>query len=178
MVDTRGGTEEARDRDVQPTPPAASMESDSYSDTPAVLQPESRTPIAGLRKAGRDTELWALLKALPTRANIELLIGRIETQHRKEMQKMTGEMKSLSTRLLSGETSVADLGWRVSDLEHLHDAQIDSVTMLQHHMEEMEDRSRCNNLRLWGLPEATGAEDLAATATDIFCEMLGEALPP
>lgn len=49
------------------------------------------------------------------------------------------------------------------------------MTMLQLHQEEMEDRSRCNNLRLRGLPEATGSEDLAATVT--FRRLPGDPLP-
>lgn len=72
---------------------------------------------------------------------------------------------------------MADLEWRVADLEHLQDAHIVAATMLQPHMEEMEDRSRRNNLCLHGPPEATGAEELAATVADIFRKLLGEALP-
>lgn len=42
----------------------------------------------------------------------------------------------------------------------------------------MQDRSRRNNLRLRGFPEATGAEDLAATAADIFHKLPGDTLTP
>lgn len=111
--------------------------------------------------------MWTLLRALPTKADIESLMSRLETQHRKDIQEVRGELSSLDTRLTAGETSVMDLEWRVSALEHLQDAHIDTTTMLQLHMEEMEDRSRRNNLRLWGLPEAMGPEDLPATATEL-----------
>lgn len=43
--------------------------------------------------------------------------------------------------------------------------------------EDMEDRSRRNNLRLRGLPEATGTEDLSATALAIFRSIDGVVLP-
>lgn len=45
------------------------------------------------------------------------------------------------------------------------------------HLEEMEDRSRRNNLRLRGIPEATGPEDLAEWVTAIFLSLL-ETPPP
>lgn len=96
MAEACGETEEALGRDGQPASPAASMESDSYSDTPTALQPGSQTQVTGLRETGTDAELWALLKALPTKTDIESLIGRIEQQHRQEMREVKGEMKSLS----------------------------------------------------------------------------------
>lgn len=72
---------------------------------------------------------------------------------------------------------MSDLERRVIDLEHLQKAHIDAATMLQLHMEEMEDKSRRTNLRLRDLPEATGPEDLAVTAADIFHRLPGDTLP-
>lgn len=157
--------------------PAESMESDSYSEMPVALQSRAETPLTGLRSAGGDTELWALLKALPTKTDIESLLSRTETQHHKEIQEVRGELQTLSTRLSAGETSVSDLEHRVADLEHLQNAHIDAATMLHLHMEEREDRSRRNNLCLRGLPEMTGHEDLAVTAADIFHKLPGDTLP-
>lgn len=42
---------------------------------------------------------------------------------------------------------------------------------------ELEDWSRRNNLRLRGLPEATGVEDLADSTLDIFRDIAGDAYP-
>lgn len=87
--------------------------------------------------------MWAILWALPTKADIESIISRLETQHRKDMQEVRGELGSLNRRLVAGESSV-------TSLEHHQDAHIDAATMLQLHMEEMEDRSRRNHLCLRG----------------------------
>lgn len=122
MVEPRGESE-VRARDDRPASPVAFMELDCYSDIPAALQTGAQTPTLGLREAAADAELWALLKALPTKADIESLIGHIESQHRKEMKAVRGEIKSLTTRLSVGETSVAELERRVSDLEHLQEAR-------------------------------------------------------
>lgn len=46
--------------------------------------------------------MWALLRALPTKADIESLINRLETQHRKDIQEVRGEQGSLNTRLTAG----------------------------------------------------------------------------
>lgn len=47
----------------------------------------------------------------------------------------------------------------------------------QLHIEEMEDRSRHNNLRIHGLPEAMGPDDLADTAVAIFRKLTNNAIP-
>lgn len=66
---------------------------------------------------------------------------------------------------------------QVTFLEYLQDDHIDSAVTLQLHMEDLEDRSRQNNLWLWGLPEAMGPEDLAAFALEIFRRLSDDPLP-
>lgn len=68
----------------------------------------------------------------------------------------------------TGETSVAALERQMAAVETQQTAQTATVLTQQLHLEELEDQSRRNNLRLRGLPEATGTEDLAATALAIF----------
>lgn len=124
-----------------------------------------------------DAELRALLHGLPTRANIESLIGRLEEQHRKALQEVKQDLQSLTTRMTMGESSLVAMEQRVTSLESLQDAHMDAAITLQLHMEDMEDRSRCNNLWLWGLPEATGPEDLAASALEIFLRLSDDPFP-
>lgn len=100
----------------------------------------------------------------------------MEEAHKKELNAVKQEVHSLNTRLSSGETSLAALERRVSSLETNKMDQNASAIELQLRMEEMEDRSRRNNLRLRGLPEATGQADLQATVTDIFRRVAGDHL--
>lgn len=123
---------------------------------------------------GADEELRAILQALPTKADIETLIGRVEAAHRKELHAVKQEVHSLSDRLTAGETSMLVIDRRVTALEAQHRSQAEMSLGLQLHMEEMEDRSRRNNLRLRGLPEATGPADLADTVADIFRRVAGD----
>lgn len=54
---------------------------------------------------------------------------------------------------------------------------MDAAVALQLYLEDLEDRSRRQNLRLRGLPESTGTEDLSATAVAIFHKVLGDSPP-
>lgn len=47
-------------------------------------------------------------------------------------------------------------------------AQTEATVALQLHMEDLKDRSHRNNLRLRGLPNATGTENLSETVTAIL----------
>lgn len=67
-----------------------------------------------------------------------------------------------------GESSVASLERRLVAVESKQDSQAAAAINLQLQLEELEDRGRRNNLRIRGLPEATGSEDLAASALAIF----------
>lgn len=103
-----------------------------------------------------------------------MLIGRVEAAHRKEIRAIKQEVHSLSDRLTAGEVSMSEIDRRVSVLDSQHRVQTEAAIGLQLHMEEMEDRSRRNNLRLRGLPEATGPADLAGTVGDIFRKVGGD----
>lgn len=104
----------------------------------------------------------------PLILQIETLIGRLEEKHCKELQGVRKEVNSLSSRLTTGESSLATLHQQVTALESLQDAHINTAVALQLHVEEFEDRSKRKHLRLQGLPEATGPKDLAESAAAIF----------
>lgn len=124
-----------------------------------------------------DEELRALLRALPTRADFESLASRLEAAHRKDIAAVRTDINSLSDRMNAGETTVTDLALRVKQIEDTQATQTKLVLTQQLHLEEIEDRSRRNNLRIRGLPEATGTEDLSATATAIFREIASTDFP-
>lgn len=66
---------------------------------------------------------------------------------------------------------------RVSTLEDTQSSHTETLVSEQLHLEDMEVQSHRNSLRLWGLPGATGTEDLAATAIAIFHNVAGTDLP-
>lgn len=115
-----------------------------------------------------DTELRSLIQALPTKADIVALIGTVEAAHRKELNAVKLEVKALTTRITPGESSLSTLEQWVLTLEAFQESRVEALVNQQLHLEDMEGRSRRNNLQLRGIPEATGAEDLADTTIAIF----------
>lgn len=90
---------------------------------------------------------------------------------------MRADVSALATRLETGESSLAALERRMSEVEETQDTQAEALQEQILRLEEMEDRSCRNNLRLRGLPEAMGPEDLADTAIAIFHSLPGIDLP-
>lgn len=148
--------------------------------TPTVFCPDSQdaihphlTPLT-LRA---DAELRMLLQALTTRADIESLVGRLEASHRKEIVAVCMDITALTERMGAGEVTVTALERRLRKVEDAQTSQAVSMLTQQLHLEEIEDCSRRNSLRLRGLPEATGTEDLAATTLAIFRNIAGDTFP-
>lgn len=141
-------------------PPASPAESDSLMGFPDELTsptPASTCLSDPLPSMMRDPDLRALLQALPMRSDMEALVLSLEIAHHRDLSS-----KQTCSCFLTGspraKTSLSSLENRVSQLEQTQSLQASHVTTL--HMEELEDWSRCNNLRLRGIPEATGQESL------------------
>lgn len=157
-------------------PLTPSPEPDQISGTPAIFH----TDMAGPSQCPGHLEddLRAMLQALNTKSDIETLILHIEEAHSRAIQEVKAELHPLSDRMDSGEASVSSLANRVTDLERSQASLANTAVDMRLHLEDLEDRSRRNNLLLWGLPEATGAEDLAATVRAIFHKIMEALLPP
>lgn len=72
---------------------------------------------------------------------------------------MRTELNAVTERVSLGETLVASLEALVQAVEQTQAAQDTAAQEMQLHLEEMEDRSCRNNLRLRGIPEAMGSEE-------------------
>lgn len=49
-----------------------------------------------------DSKVRTLLQALPTKSDIEILIGRLEKKHSEEMQEFKKDVQSLTAKLTAG----------------------------------------------------------------------------
>lgn len=85
----------------------------------------------------------------------------------RDIHSVRADVELLSERFSTGETSISFQERCASQLEQAQSTQAAQVTSLQLHMEELEDRSRHNNLRLRGIPEATVLEICRQTSTSI-----------
>lgn len=148
-----------------------------------VLAPETSTTVptdmAGTspRSSDMPDDIRSILQSLPTKADIEGLILRIEEAHSRDIQEVRADLHALTDRVDSGEATISSLTHRIEALECSQESQDATAVDLQLHLEDLEDRSRRNNLRLRGIPEATGVEDLSATVTAIFQEVMGPSPP-
>lgn len=160
---------------LQSTPASPPTTSARYSEVTGDVHSDMATHPRQVRDLPDD--LRAILQALPTKADfealpsktdIETLIQRVEEAHARDIQEIREEMQTISERVDAGESSISALTQRVKDLEQSRETQAATAVDLQLHLEDLEDRSRRNNLRLRGIPEATGAEDLEATVLAIL----------
>lgn len=152
----------------------------SLAGLPPILDPApGASGCTGLasQPAGVDADIRALLGAFPTKVDMEALVLRVEEQHRRDFQQIRAEVGGLDDRLTRGEASVSVLEARVAQMEQAHSLYQDQLAEVQLHAEDLENRSRRNNLRLWGLPEATGPENLLETVRSIFLGIL-DLTPP
>lgn len=178
MAAARTGHTEGQEMSSSPPLQRDTQAADSYAGFPTDLRSTFGEPSQPSgQSSGVDTELRALLQALPTKNDIAALIATVEAAHRKEMKAVRADVSALAVRIESGESSLSVLERRMSAMEENQNMQAEALQEQQLRLEEMEDRSRRNNLRLRGLPEATGPEDLADTAIAIFRSLPGIELP-
>lgn len=171
MADTCGEQERVHD---SPNSPAVSSRSDPCLGIPSAFTTDTESPPHSSSQPCRvDAELRSLLQELPTKADIEALIGKVEAVHRKELKAVKADVQAFSTRLPSGEAKLSTLDHRMTAIEALQNSHNEALVSQQLHAEDLEDRSRRNNLQLRGLPEATGVEVLTDTAIAIFRSIAG-----
>lgn len=84
----------------------------------------------------------------------------MEEKHCRDIQAVRAEVNTLAERVYTGEVFVSSLEHRVVALECTRVSHADMAVDLQLHLEDLEARSCQNNLRLQGLPEEGGTEDL------------------
>lgn len=106
-----------------------------------------------------DRDLGVLLQALPTGADIEKMIARLEEAHSREIKVVQTEVQRIANKLEMESTTLASLENRIKQLEQVQIVQSCYTPPLQLRVEEMEDRSRRKNLRFRGVPEAIGKAD-------------------
>lgn len=138
--------------------------------TPAVFhsgdQDSSQFPVLQM-----DATLPALLWALPTRVDIEALISRVDASHPAGYSGAQ-EGRAVDYGPPVGRGVFPGVPGEPREATSLQTSQSNNVIPLQLHMEEMEDQSSRNNLRLRGLPEDTGTEsdhgscDISANSGD------------
>lgn len=167
-------TQQASTRRAQSFPEGLSALPSPTPETPEYSPSRRMTSTYPPELVPVDQDIRTLLQALPTKTDIKAMILHLEETHRRDIQEVRGEVSSLSNRVTSGETAVSPLEDRVSALEQARDSHRDTVISLQLHLENIEDRSLRNNLRLRGIPEAISSDHLAEEVKEVFRTVLDD----
>lgn len=101
---------------------------DTCTGIPSVLRSDYGEPSQPPSQQPRvDAELRSLLQALPTKADIVVLIATVEAAHRKEMNAVKADVGALTARVETGEASLAALERRMSAVEEIQDAHAEAL---------------------------------------------------
>lgn len=102
---------------------------------------------------------------MPTKEDIRIMVASIEEAH-KEIQEVRDKVAHLGTQMDAAEAVSATVEARLEQLETAQHAAEAIKTHL--FLEDQDDRCRQNNIRIKGLPEMEGKEDLQTLLQALF----------
>lgn len=120
---------------------------------------------------GNPVDVGELFRSLPTKEDIKAMISNLEDAHCREVQEIRSEITTINTRVDGADSFAAATEARLERLERIQAKQEETIKDLTLHIEDLEDRGRRNNLRIKGLPEPEGREDLPAIVREIFHQL-------
>ncbi|OCT94077.1 hypothetical protein XELAEV_18011741mg [Xenopus laevis] len=119
-----------------------------------------------------DEEEWDLrahLRSLPNKGTTN---PEIEEAHKADIPEMRTDIQNIGTQIAELEQTEATTVDMVTQLRNMGQKQTSQLQDLCLHVEDLENRQRCNNIRRSGLPEAPDKEDLKETMKLIFNTLL------
>lgn len=114
--------------------------------------------------------------AEPTLANVIGLIEKFREETHTSINTVQSTLLSFGGRLTEVENSLRDVDSRASNLESLCAKLAKENASLSERLDDMETRSRRQNLRVIGIPEDTEGPRVTAFMEEFFNETLG--MPP
>lgn len=120
--------------------------------------------------------LWDIVAGLPSKKDLQDMATSIVTALSRELHYFRQKVDTVEERVIDLETSTSATDARITTLELEQQSFCRHLVEVQLRLDDGENRSRLNNLRLRGIPEATMGSDLHATVTVILNQILGK--PP
>lgn len=115
------------------------------------------------------------LATLPTRQELDGWAQRIESSLKREVEDLRAQVTHTDNRVTTIASEQATQESRITALESIVSHHRSQLLQVRLRSEDIENRSRRNNIRIRGLPEATAPGDLAVTITSIFNSYLDRA---
>ncbi|CAH2295801.1 Hypothetical predicted protein [Pelobates cultripes] len=134
----------------------------------------SSSPSRSEHAAGTGmAEIKEILQNLPSKAELAIMLTKLESSVQEQLSTLTSEVKQISNRV----GDLEDNREKIMDrLLHLEQGQERNEAKLLYNMqlaEDLDNRGRRNNIRVRGLPEAQGmGEDLHVILQTLFNRIL------
>ncbi|KAM9320136.1 MAP7 domain-containing protein 1, partial [Gastrophryne carolinensis] len=111
-------------------------------------------------------------QGMPSKTDIENLREKYEAGFKREIAVVRHKVAEVTSRVNILEKGESATDSRMKALEERCKKQEALITNCQLHLDDLENRSRRNNLRIRGVPESRNVEDVRAIVTAIFNEIL------
>ncbi|PIO33985.1 hypothetical protein AB205_0123800, partial [Aquarana catesbeiana] len=161
--------------------PAASTDPEAPLQLPGCLL-WRRITAAGLviqvgTRGHRAKDLWSPILALPTKADIEGFVTRMERALRQDIEALQADTAHIGGRVETLEASVEDITPTLQALQTHCQTQDQRIDSLLDQLDDVENCSRRVNIRIRGLTEATAPKDIVPTLQGVFKQILGREAP-
>lgn len=145
--------------------------------SPPLVGGERRPP--SLRGEVEDTEMdiRELLRALPTRADIQQLITAVEQACQQAVEDLREDTRALGHRVESMEKSQEVMVQVVADVQDSVKDHEDALNSYKDQLDDYENRDRRQNIRIRGLPETIQTSELTSVVQKVFSQIMGDSVP-
>lgn len=120
--------------------------------------------------------------------DIKSILKEVKTYLREidtNIDSLASRLDRVSRKVDKHESKIADLETRVSDVEDSQTTVHTNLTLIQKNLaeikaknEDLEGRSRRNNVRILGVPESTNIHNMEQYVEGLFKELFGETYQP
>ncbi|KAM5140586.1 uncharacterized protein ACMZJ9_014461 [Mantella aurantiaca] len=117
-------------------------------------------------------ELRAILASLPTKQDLDAQTERIEISLRREIDNIRSDLVATTSRVTQLEVTTTNIQQQVEQLDTSYSSILVQLQSHQLLIDDLENRSRRNNLKIKGLPESISSSDLKSTVSHIINEIL------
>ncbi|CAN2390698.1 hypothetical protein PRIEUP_LOCUS735, partial [Pristimantis euphronides] len=148
---------------------AKSFTNCSASDSGSPLQLPQSLVYSG-NKAQWDWQ--SHLRSLPTKTEMDNLLQRIVILHKKDISDLKHEIQIIGQRLSAVEQHNSQLINQLETYRAVINAQIEQITNILTHTDDLENRHRRNNLHIRGVPEDIDHLSLEKWAVKFFGVLL------
>lgn len=119
-------------------------------------------------------ELRALLSLLPSKQDMLSLTTELKTVWSQDLKTVQTDVTALQTRMQVLEDSQASLKSLASSIQTASAKRDELHHPLINQMDDQENHSRQNNIRLRGIPESVRPQDLIPSLTKLFNTIFGK----